>query len=394
MIRKSSLVSLVVLWSSLFCGAALAEDSAGSIPEEKLTTLAVQLPATTIEIGGTRLALAAGEYHYNLYLPKGYNDDPQRQFPVLFKMSSVGDAKMEGFEARLKRDKIIFIGLVEAKNGEWPPILANFIAAHDDAMKRFRIAEGFRFATGASGGARASSCFTYLRPGFAGLLFQAAGTGIAGLEAFTRTPTLCAFATFGYTDSNTNEAAQIAGGLPAYTPRRIITFNGGHTGAPEAEMNEAFDFMETWAYTRSPAVEKRKPMYVQRFKDLMELAAGAEGMKKYEFLEAAQAHAKARRLSEDKNLAGDVTIVSMTLKDLAKDEKIVKELAARKAYSDAREIEDTHWYTLVKPDASFRNFLRQAGKKYETIGTQFSGTLYGDKAAERGKWMTAIPDAK
>ena len=96
MIRKSSLVSLVVLWSSLFCGAALAEDSAGSIPEEKLTTLAVQLPATTIEIGGTRLALAAGEYHYNLYLPKGYNDDPQRQFPVLFKMSSVGDAKMEG----------------------------------------------------------------------------------------------------------------------------------------------------------------------------------------------------------------------------------------------------------------------------------------------------------
>ena len=72
----------------------------------------------------------------------------------------------------LKRTHVVVM-LVESRNGPWPPTIGNFLAAHDDVVKRVRIQEGAKIATGLSGGARASSIFVQLRPDFAGRFCKA-----------------------------------------------------------------------------------------------------------------------------------------------------------------------------------------------------------------------------
>ena len=69
----------------------------------------------------------------------------------------------------------IVVMLIESKNGEDWPSWKNFLSAHDDAVKRLRIAEGFKFSTGLSGGSRCASTFVQFRPGFGGLFQQGAG---------------------------------------------------------------------------------------------------------------------------------------------------------------------------------------------------------------------------
>ena len=88
----------------------------------------------------------------------------------MFIASPSGNASMGAMAERLKSGGYVVVMLVESKNGPWGPIVGNFLAAHDDVVQRVRIQEGLKFATGMSGGARASSVFVQARPGFAGLI--------------------------------------------------------------------------------------------------------------------------------------------------------------------------------------------------------------------------------
>lgn len=177
-----------------------------------------------------------GSYHYNLWLPKGYNADPKKQWPCIFIMSPVGNAKMGKMGDYLRSNGFVVVMLVEAKNGPWEPIIGNFLAAHDDVIKRIRISEGKKYATGHSGGARASSLFVQLRPGFCGLILQSAGASfddkndynIAGLK---RNPRLRIAMTMGSTDQNKPEADRMKA-LLAPQSFTVFDFNGGHIWAP------------------------------------------------------------------------------------------------------------------------------------------------------------------
>ena len=82
---------------------------------------------------------------------------------------------MHGMADHLKASGYIVVMLVESKNGADGRCWENFMSAHDDVIQRLRVAEGFKFATGLSGGSRAASTFVQLRPGFAGLFQQGAG---------------------------------------------------------------------------------------------------------------------------------------------------------------------------------------------------------------------------
>ena len=84
---------------------------------------------------------------------------------------------MQGY---LKANGFVVVMLLDAKNGPWEPIVGNFLAAHDDVVKRVRIEEGKKYATGMSGGGRASSVFVQIRPGFCGLVTQGAGASFDG----------------------------------------------------------------------------------------------------------------------------------------------------------------------------------------------------------------------
>ena len=202
---------------------------------------------------GITFTPAKGEYHYDLYVPPGYRADPKAVFPCLFVASPGGNAKLGIMADRVKRDRFIAVMLVESKNGAWEPGIADFCSAHDDVVKRLRVAEGFKYMTGMSGGARSTSMYTALRPGFVGMFLQAAGfwqtqKGPYAMTSVLDNPRLAVYATFGTKDMNLDEAGLLAQYLPARTAYHVIIFRGGHQWAPKPQVEEAFDWLEQWTY--------------------------------------------------------------------------------------------------------------------------------------------------
>lgn len=184
-----------------------------------------------------------GTYHYKLWLPKGYNADINKQWPCMFIMSPEGNASMGEMANYLGSNGFVVVMLVEAKNGPWEPIIGNFLAAHDDVIKRVRIAEDKKYATGLSGGARASSVFVQLRRGFRGLILQGAGASfddknnyqIAGI---LRNAKLRIAMTMGSSDNNKNETDRMKK-LFGRQSLAVFDFTGGHTWAPAEVFEKA-----------------------------------------------------------------------------------------------------------------------------------------------------------
>jgi hypothetical protein len=189
-----------------------------------------------------------GTYHYKLWLPEGYNAAPLRRWPCMFIASAGGNAKMGQMAGWLKAKGYIVVMLVESKNGPWSPIVGNFLAAHDDVVKRVRIQEGLKLATGMSGGARASSVFVQLRPGFCGLILQGAGSasdshGRYYNNALRQNTALHTAMTIGRKDKNFVEADRMKKAMP---PNRflVLEFDGGHVWAPADVFEKAIAWVE------------------------------------------------------------------------------------------------------------------------------------------------------
>ena len=197
-------------------------------------------------------------YHYNLYIPKGYSANPERRYPCLFIASPGGNAGMGAFAERLKRDEWIVVMLQESRNDS-PDWLRNFLAAHDDVVERVRIARGAKFATGMSGGARCSSVNVTARPGFAGLLCQAAGFASEfspDVDPYEKFPArILAAATFGDADSNQFESQRFRRDLKQC---RVLVqfFKGGHSTCPAENFDAAMDWMETSLFADAARAKK------------------------------------------------------------------------------------------------------------------------------------------
>lgn len=184
-------------------------------------------------------------YHYQLWLPADYASSPTQARSALFIASPNGKATMGAMADWIRRHGYVAVMLEESRNGDWEPTVGNFIAAHDDVIRRVRLAEGRKVATGMSGGARACSVFVGLRPGFGGLLFQAAGyapigpngaSPVAGIKA----PALAA--TFGEKDPNYAEGPRMK---RLFGDRmELFEFRGGHQWAPKETVEEALDSID------------------------------------------------------------------------------------------------------------------------------------------------------
>jgi hypothetical protein len=211
----------------------------------------------------TGTARQTKDFHYDVYLPSDYGNDSAAFHPAMFIASPGGNAGMGAMGTRLKKDGWIVIMLVESKNGnrEW---LNNFLAAHDDAVQRFRIAPGAKFATGMSGGARCASMYPLTRPGFRGVVLQAAGfaDGFIHLEFTTRKkdvfsrypPHTLVAATFGDKDANLFESFEIRRLLPAGCQRHVEVFQGGHEWCPATVFDRTLDWIEDQAFLAKPAM--------------------------------------------------------------------------------------------------------------------------------------------
>lgn len=164
----------------------------------------------------------------------------------MFMSSPNGNASARAFDKRMRNEGWIAIMLVESKNNS-PKWLPNFLAAHDDAVKRFRIQEGMKFATGFSGGARVASFQVGARPGFAGLILQAAGFyhngGNGGFKSIIENPEIVVTFIAGNQDGNRGEKTSMLRNISPHADFKAYSFEGGHDRAPEAVLNEAIDWM-------------------------------------------------------------------------------------------------------------------------------------------------------
>ncbi|HCE44575.1 MAG TPA: hypothetical protein DET40_13600 [Lentisphaeria bacterium] len=197
-------------------------------------------------------------FHYDLYIPEGYNTDPKASYPCMFIASPGGNANMGKMAKRLKQDRWVVVMLVESKNDDntWA---VNFLAAHDDVVKRMRIAGGAKFATGLSGGSRCCSTYPLLRSGFSGIVCQSAGfayknTSSAGIiDFYAKYPRQVAVAgTFGSKDFNLMESYTIWTILPAGSRKWIEIFEGGHEWCSADTFGRAMDWMEERVFVDKP----------------------------------------------------------------------------------------------------------------------------------------------
>jgi hypothetical protein len=169
--------SISPLWVILaFTSTALADVDAVQPADDGISDIACSTAITSVRAGSGNLAVDPGDYHYRIYLPTDYSKRIDETFPCLLILSPSGNARLGGVADFAKRERWIVILLVESRNGPTAPQMGNFLAAYDDAIKRFRIQPGMIFATGQSGGARSSLLCAELRPGFGGVLLQAAGS--------------------------------------------------------------------------------------------------------------------------------------------------------------------------------------------------------------------------
>jgi hypothetical protein len=251
----------------------------------------------------------------------------------MFIASAGGNASMGNMARWLKANRYIVVMLVESKNGPWAPIVGNFLAAHDDAVRRVRIQEGLKFATGMSGGARASSIFVQIRPGFSGLILQGAGGSFdskanyqfAGLK---RNSAMVVAMTMGEKDNNKSEVARVKAALGSMKFLPLL-FDGGHTWAPQAVFEEAIAWIEQQVYDEGPVNPALKTIYLQRFKlQADKLPALTAPLDRYKLANATVRFAQARNLTMEPSVAPVLRELQAEITRLRTDPKVATELQA------------------------------------------------------------------
>ncbi len=322
---------------------------------------------------------ARGSYHYKLWLPRGYLADTARRWPCMFIADPGGNAGMGNMAARLQAGGYVVAMLVESKNGPWVPIVGNFLAAHDDLVQRVRIQEGLKFATGMSGGARGSSLFAQMRPGFAGWIGQGAGFApdahggyhTAGLR---KLPGFLVALTMGETDDNRNEIEKVRAAVPGAGRFLPLTFSGGHEWAPAEKFAAALDWMERQLYTEGPARAELKPAYTAYAQRLAETYAGQTApWERLKAGDALLAYARARNLAMEPALAAQIREAQAAVQKLRADPALAREATAADAWK--RLLEGERGANAAKLAADARDFAkRYAGTEAAREAEKRAGT--------------------
>ena len=353
-----------------------------ALPEEKEIIIACELtttePRANVPVFDSPKdsEAAKGNYHYKLWLPKGYSADPQKRWPCWFIQSPSGNAGMGAMGARLKSSGYVVVMPQEAKNGPWVPIVGSLLATHDVVVKRVRIQEGLKFATGFSGGARMSGLLAQMRPGFSGLYLQGAGLPPKGggyhTAGLTKIPGLAVVMVVGAKDGNLREVKAVQAALPGarFLP---LSFDGGHAWAPAESFEKALPWIEQQVYVEAPARPEMKPVYAGYFRQRhAEWAALTVPWEKYRNADALMTLARARGLTADATLAPALKEIQAEMTRLRSDPAIAKESLAADAW---HRLEESHrGATAERIAADARDFAKrypgtEAAKKAEAKAT-------------------------
>ncbi len=351
------------------------------VPDEKLTEIEVQYDGTD---EFQKMKAAKGPYHYNVYLPKGYSQSPEVQYPCIFIASPSGGASMGAMEGWIKSHRFIAIMLIESKNGPWGPILGNFLAAHDDAVKRFRILKDFKFATGFSGGARASSVFTAIHSGFGALILQGAGAwsyDSNGYLFLKKNSKIVTGALFGDGDGNLKERKTIESHIKK-SDLKVKVFSGNHQWAPMNDIEEVLD----WCWQESLKRQSLKDAiaFIEPFisEELKLIPAKENPIERYFAIESFLEKCKAMKIE---SIADDTKILSELEKEcslLKRDTNVALELRAEKSYQSCEN--SLEKFNAKKVDSITKaKYLQSLVKNYRSILKKYKGTLVEKKSQER-----------
>lgn len=310
-----------------------------------------------------------GTYHYKLWLPKGYLADTTRHWPCMFISSPVGNAEMGSMKPRLEKSYVVVM-LVESKNGDWGVCMGNFAAAHDDVMQRVRIQEGLKFATGLSGGARVASCFVQMRPGFAGLIMQAAGMADYNTP-MRRDPGLMIALSLGKDDPNVTEIPRMRKALWSGARYTLEKFDGGHDWAPPVVFDKMLTEMEQDIFVTGPIRPALKGAYAARFKDQYAgYTAATEPWERFKQGNALLEFARARNLTMEPTVSPTLRTLQTEVAKLRTSPAIGKEAMAADSW---KRLQDSNrGATPEKKAADAKDFAKrypgtEAAKKAEEL---------------------------
>ena len=351
------------------------------LKEDGVTLIAVDFKVSENKIKSANMEkFINGTYHYNVYVPAGYNTNKDRKYACLFIASPGGNAELGNVKNWVKSKEWIVVMLVESKNGDTPwPAFSNFVSAHDDAVKRLRIQNGFKFGTGYSGGARVSSNFAKNREGFAGIILQGAGFG-GSLDSGANNKNLTVYAIIGKKDDNYYELAQMEKGLPEYTIHKMVENETGHQWADEEEMTKGLNWTINLAFKKTRMSDDNKPFIMsyreKQWKDANQLPTGLE---KVSQLEELSEFIKASHIT---SLAGEEEIgkkVSSLIIDLKKDPVVVKEIGAENSFRSTQAAEKNLRVRLTDKK-QLAGQINPIYQQYASIAKKYPDTEYGKKA--------------
>ncbi len=394
------------------------------VPEETYKRIECSAAARGVTCGTIRIKVTPGVYHYRVWLPKGYHREKICR-PALFIAAPDGNAGMDNVARFAAERRWIVIMLDESYNNS-PPGMAEgcFIAAHDDAVKRFRIQEGMKFVTGFSGGARRQSLNAGLRPGFGGMILQGAGfiqkPGGTDYrqEALQCYPELGVYALFGTRDQNRQEAGVIGAWLPENTVLRIAEFRGGHEWAPSATMERALNWISAHALRHLEFSDGNMEFLNAELAAAIEAASGRDRVKGFFRLEDMMNSLAEREAGKYPALRNQWRRAEDLLKTMKQESAIRQEVAARKEYEAIASDESAAMAQLkifnitvpkgvvmIPADRNARRLSNLNGKnnppdfaslarRYLDCARKHSDTCYGRMASDQYQALTSIPSAK
>ena len=291
------------------------------------------------------LEVTKGTYHYKLFVPEGYSENPELKYPCLFVQSPSGNAGLGNIADFAAENKWVVVMLVESKNGSGGICNGNFVAAHDDVIKRVRILDEYKVATGLSGGARCASVSCGMRDGFAGVILQGAGClyytegnkrGRYFLQSF-KNKSILLYGIFGENDSNKSEIDRLKKVMPKSTLNKFVLFDGGHTWAPAEYMSDALKWIEENQLKsgKNRGMVKSIVMHKIGTQD-----KGQTKLEQYEKCIDSLMLIKTNRLTTDADARKLTTELLAQKKKIESDADMKKELLAYKDFKKARAEED------------------------------------------------------
>jgi len=183
-----------------------------------------------------------GNYQYDIYIPLGYHASDSRFYKCLFLESP---SLWESVKERARKEKWIVVILHDAAQQNLGKTLnGNFLAAYDDATKRFRIASEYRFIAGRVPAAifatmRSAAGIILHEPDFSGLQKN----GIA-LDFLRKNSDLRAYVVLGNKDHDNvlYQGQFVVDRIPKY---HIEGYQGKTEILPQPLADNAIDWMKT-----------------------------------------------------------------------------------------------------------------------------------------------------